>query len=210
MLEIRNAIWVKNAHTTVPNFSMAAPDSTLTAICGRKGCGKTALIETLMGLRPLAKGYVSVDGELLQPATAVFFRSRMAYVPQTLQAPGQLTANELLQLYADCSKRSHQTLRKDDVQQLWPALQLDDALWTSSLYRLSASEQRRIMLSFALGAHRSILVADDPTGGLDDALSHVVTRLLSQYAALGHTVLVATSDPVLVGVAHHWYHLHKQ
>ncbi len=203
MLEIRNAIWVKNAHTTVPNFSMAAPDSTLTAICGCKGCGKTALIETLMGLRPLAKGYVSVDGELLQPATAVFFRSRMAYVPQTLQAPGQLTANELLQLYADCSKRSHQTLRKDDVQQLWPALQLDDALWTASLYRLSASEQRRIMLSFALGAHRSILVADDPTGGLDDALSHVVTRLLSQYAALGHTVLVATSDPVLVGVAHH-------
>ena len=182
---------------------MAAPDSTLTAICGRKGCGKTALIETLMGLRPLAKGYVSVDGELLQPATAVFFRSRMAYVPQTLQAPGQLTANELLQLYADCSKRSHQTLRKDDVQQLWPALQLDDALWTSPLYRLSASEQRRIMLSFALGAHRSILVADDPTGGLDDALSHVVTRLLSQYAALGHTVLVATSDPALVGVAHH-------
>lgn len=203
MLEIRNATWVKNAHTTVPNFSMAAPDSTLTAICGRKGCGKTALIETLMGLRPLAKGYVSVDGELLRPATAVFFRSRMAYVPQTLQAPGQLTANELLQLYADCSKRSHQTLRKDDVQQLWPALQLDDALWTASLYRLSASEQRRIMLSFALGAHRSILVADDPTGGLDDALSHVVTRLLSQYAALGHTVLVATSDPVLVGVAHH-------
>lgn len=187
----------------VPNFSMAAPDSTLTAICGPKGSGKTALIETLMGLRPLAKGYVSVDGELLQPATAVFFRSRMAYVPQTLQAPGQLTAHELLLLYADCSKRSHQTLRKDDVQQLWPALQLDDALWSSPLYRLAASEQRRIMLSFALGAHRSILVADDPTGGLDDALSHVVTRLLSQYAALGHTVLVATSDPVLVGVAHH-------
>ena len=186
-----------------PNFSLAAPDSTLTAICGSKGCGKTALIVTLMGLRPLAKVYVSVDGELLQPATAVFFRSRMAYVPQTLQAPGQLTANELLQLYADCSKRSHQTLRKDDVQQLWPALQLDAALWTAPLYRLSASEQRRIMLSFALGAHRSILVADDPTGGLDDALSHVVTRLLSQYAALGHTVLVATSDPVLVGVAHH-------
>lgn len=187
----------------VPNFSMAAPDSTLTAICGRQGCGKTALIETLMGLRPLAKGYVSVDGELLQPATAVFFRSRMANVPQTLQAPGQLTAHELLQLYADCSKRSHQTLRKDDVQQLWPALQLDDALWSSPLYLLSASEQRRILLSFALGAHRAVLVADDPTGGLDDALSHVVTRLLSQYAALGHTVLVATSDPVLVGVAHH-------
>lgn len=203
MLEIRNATWAKDAHTMVPNFSMAAPDSTLTAICGPKGSGKTALIETLMGLRPLAKGYVSVDGELLLPATAAFFRSRMAYVPQTLQAPGQLTANELLLLYADCSKRSHQTLRKDDVQQLWPALQLDDALWTSPLYRLAASEQRRIMLSFALGAHRSILVADDPTGGLDDALSHVVTRLLSQYAALGHTVLVATSDPVLVGVAHH-------
>ena len=203
MLEIRNATWVKDAHTRVPNFLMAAPDSTLTAICGSKGCGKTALIETLMGLRPLAKGYVSVDGELLQPATAVFFRSRMAYVPQTLQAPGQLTAHELLQLYADCSKRSHQTLRKDDVQQLWPAVQLDDALWASPLYLLSASEQRRILLSFALGAHRSILVADDPTGGLDDALSHVVTRLLSQYAALGHTVLVATSDPVLVGVAHH-------
>lgn len=203
MLEIRNATWAKDAHTRVPNFSMAAPDSTLTAICGPKGSGKTALIETLMGLRPLAKGYVSVDGELLQPATAVYFRSRMAYVPQTLQAPGQLTAHELLQLYADCSKRSHQTLRKDDVQQLWPALQLDDALWTSPLYLLSASEQRRILLSFALGAHRAVLVADDPTGGLDDVLSHVVTRLLSQYAALGHTVLVATSDPVLVGVAHH-------
>ena len=79
MLEIRNATWVKNAHTTVPNFSMAAPDRTLTALCGRKGCGKTALVETLMGLRPLAKGYVSVDGELLQCATAVVCAATRRY-----------------------------------------------------------------------------------------------------------------------------------
>ena len=203
MLEMKNATWARNAHATVQNFSMVAADGKLTAICGRTGSGKTALVETLLGLRPLAKGYVSVDGELVTPATACFFRSRLAYVPQTLTAPGQLTPTQLLGML----KRQHRHRpgsgmpSRETVDTLWNTLQLDASLWHQLMYRLEPGVQKRILLSFALASDRSILVADDPTGQLSDAHARLVSGLLRARAQKGCTVLVATSHAELVGVA---------
>ena len=68
-------------------LSMTAGDGRLISISGQKGSGKTTLLRTLLGFLPVDGGHISIDGELLTPRSAPYFRKRMAYVPQQLVVP---------------------------------------------------------------------------------------------------------------------------
>ena len=56
-------------------------------IVGLQGKGKTTLLRAVMGLIPIDSGHICIDGELLTPDSAPFFRRSMAYVPQRLSVP---------------------------------------------------------------------------------------------------------------------------
>ena len=57
------------------------------SIMGSQGKGKTTLLRALMGFLPIDEGHISIDGELLTPLSAPWFRKQMAYVPQHLEVP---------------------------------------------------------------------------------------------------------------------------
>jgi cell division transport system ATP-binding protein len=65
-------------------------------------------------------------------------------------------------------------------------------------YRLSGGEQQRVAIARALMNDPVLLLADEPTGDLDDELSLDVMRLLSDIHAKGTTVVVATHDMNMV------------
>ena len=71
----------------IRGLSMAAGDGKLVSISGQKGSGKTTLLRTMLGFLPVDGGHISIDGELLTPRSAPYFRKRMAYVPQQLVVP---------------------------------------------------------------------------------------------------------------------------
>ena len=58
---------------------------------GLQGTGKTTLLRALVGLIPISGGHISIDGELLTPQSATYFRRFMAYVPQQLSLPDGYT-----------------------------------------------------------------------------------------------------------------------
>ena len=57
------------------------------AISGEHGAGKTTLLRALLGFIATDEGHISIDGELLTPPSAPFFRRQTAYVPQGLTVP---------------------------------------------------------------------------------------------------------------------------
>lgn len=59
----------------------------LVGISGSQGSGKTTLLRALLGFIPVDSGHISIDGELLTPLSAPWFRKQMAYVPQHLSVP---------------------------------------------------------------------------------------------------------------------------
>ena len=62
------------------------------SIMGSQGSGKTSLLRALMGFLAIDGGHISIDGELLTPRSAPYFRHQMAYVPQYLSVPEGYTA----------------------------------------------------------------------------------------------------------------------
>lgn len=83
MLELHNV----TIGQQIRSLSMALSDGQLVNITGQKGSGKTTLLRALLGFIPVDGGHISIDGELLTPMSAPYFRRQMAYVPQHLTLP---------------------------------------------------------------------------------------------------------------------------
>jgi ABC-type cobalamin/Fe3+-siderophores transport system ATPase subunit len=71
----------------IPSLSLAIGDGQQLSIVGPSGSGKTTLLRAILGFIPIDSGYISIDGELLTPLSAPYFRKSMAYVPQRLSLP---------------------------------------------------------------------------------------------------------------------------
>lgn len=201
MLEIKNATFSLASGIIVRDISFVAHDGELTAIVGRSGSGKTRLLGALLCFYPLDSGYVSVDGELVIPPTACFFRSKMAYVPQRLDLPNSLTVSELYDLSAETCAVKGTVPSKEKVLDAWRSLDLDSALWNSDLSVMPLAVVKRILLSFALSSARRILVVDEPTEFQSDADTSVILSLLRSAAEEGKVVLVTTKDERVEQVA---------
>ena len=71
----------------IRGLSATVSEGNVLSITGPKGSGKTTLLRAVLGFLPVDEGHISIDGELLTPRSAPYFRKQMAYVPQKLVVP---------------------------------------------------------------------------------------------------------------------------
>ena len=83
MLELHNVTIGQQIHS----LSLTVNDGQALSLKGAQGSGKTTLLRAVVGLIAVDEGHISIDGELLTPQSAPFFRRQMAYVPQRLLVP---------------------------------------------------------------------------------------------------------------------------
>ena len=83
MIELRNV----TIGQQIRGLSATVSEGNVLSIIGSQGKGKTTLLRALLGFLPIDEGHISIDGELLTPMSAPWFRKQMAYVPQHLEVP---------------------------------------------------------------------------------------------------------------------------
>ena len=71
----------------IREFSLTVSGGQLVCLSGARGSGKTTLLRAVLGFLPIDGGHISIDGELLTPQSAPYFRRQTAYVPQRLSVP---------------------------------------------------------------------------------------------------------------------------
>ena len=71
----------------ITKLSITVNDGKMVCITGAQGTGKTNLLRAILGFIPVDEGFISIDGELLTPQSAPYFRRQTAYVPQHLTVP---------------------------------------------------------------------------------------------------------------------------
>lgn len=168
------------------------------AIVGPSGSGKTTLLLVLTGLEQPTSGDVLFAGQSLgtldRDARADLRRDSIGIVFQSFHLVPSLTAAENVALPLDIAGNPDSTRR---------ALAMLDRVGLGARARhypsqLSGGEQQRVAIARSLVHEPSLLVADEPTGNLDERTGEAVIDLLfSLNRELGTTLLLVTHDPDL-------------
>ncbi len=87
MLELHNV----TIGSLVKDLSFTLADGQLICLTGDRGVGKTTLLRAIMGFIAVDGGHICIDGEMMTPQSAPYFRQLMAYVPQKLSVPDGYT-----------------------------------------------------------------------------------------------------------------------
>ena len=169
-----------------------------TALCGASGCGKSTLLHLLGGLDTPDRGHVEINGSVIQRGTdrLRLLRHEIGFVFQLHNLIPDLTLEEncLIPTVASGMDRRAAQAR---LHELARRTGLSDRLH-HHIQKLSGGERQRTALCRALMNRPGILLADEPTGSLDERTSAMVFNLLLELAdSEGITLLMATHDRAL-------------
>lgn len=174
------------------------------ALCGPSGCGKSTLLHLVGGLDRPNRGQIVVNGvELNKHRDMVrFMRHEVGFVFQLHNLIPDLTMAEnclLPALAAGTNRRQ----AEERLQQLAARTGMQNRL-KHPIQKLSGGERQRTAICRALMNRPAILLADEPTGSLDEHASAAVFELLIELAETeGTTLLMATHDRQLASACDH-------
>jgi putative ABC transport system ATP-binding protein len=179
------------------------------AIMGPSGSGKSTLLTVLGAMNPPSQGQVEIDGinvyGLPAERQADFRHEYVGFIFQQLQLLPYLTAQENVLLTLAVSKNSKAqklALARDALERVGLGGKEDRLP-----YQLSGGEQGRVAVARAIVNRPPLLLADEPTGSLDQATSEQVLGLLHELNRAGQTVIMVTHDSHAAGHAGRTVHI---
>ena len=185
-------------------ISLQVEKGDLLALCGTSGCGKSTLLHLIAGLEAPDRGTVKVAGETTgDEATRVrWLRGKIGYVFQLHHLMADLTLEENLLVPAVATGMPRQAARQR-LRALAAETGLERQLG-QRVRQLSGGERQRGALCRALMNDPEILLADEPTGALDERNREVVFEMmLRMVREAGRTLVMATHDAELAACCDH-------
>jgi ABC-type glutathione transport system ATPase component len=192
--------------TAVDGVSLALPRGRVTGLVGESGCGKTTLLLALMGLLPangrVDGGAATLGGrDLLGPEGVLrAVRGReLALVPQSAMNTLNPVYNVHRQVAEACAlTRTHDTARSHAAE-LLALVGIPDERHRAYPHELSGGMRQRVVIAMALANDPALLLADEPTTGLDVVTQAALLRLLLDLQQRrGLTLLLISHDLDLV------------
>ena len=171
---------------------------------GRSGSGKSTLLNLLSGIDLPTSGSITIGGinltALSEQERTLFRRAHIGFVFQTFNLIPTLTVRENVLLPLDLNKRMHKG-DIDDALGFLAQVGLGDRM-DSYPDRLSGGEQQRVAIARALAHNPMLVLADEPTGNLDDDTADQVLNVFDTLVRqMGKTTLVATHDRTMASLA---------
>jgi ABC-type lipoprotein export system ATPase subunit len=185
----------QGAITVLKGVDFEAREGQTVALCGPSGCGKSTLLHLFGGLDEPDRGQVSVNGLEVNRRRNLLrlLRHEIGFVFQLHNLIPGLTLEENCLIPTVAAGTPH-SIARDRLRELADRTGLSHRLG-HSVQKLSGGERQRTALCRALMNRPKILLADEPTGSLDEKSSVTVFELLLDLVATeGVTLVMATHD----------------
>ncbi|WP_294615691.1 cell division ATP-binding protein FtsE [uncultured Gilliamella sp.] len=193
------------------NVSFTLLKGEMAFLTGHSGAGKSTLMRLICGLEKANDGKILLDGidvtrlqkhemPFLRRTIGMIFQDHQLLMDHTVYDNVAIPLIILGQPADEIKRRVSASLDKVgliDKMKFYPI-------------QLSGGEQQRIGIARAIVNHPSVLLADEPTGNLDDKLSKDILKLFEEFNQAGVTVLMATHNMALIRRKHHRiFHLNQ-
>jgi cell division transport system ATP-binding protein len=180
-------------------------------LTGVSGAGKTTLLRIIYLAETPSRGIITLfdtDASLADRDTHTALRRRIGIVFQDFRLVDHLSIRDNVALPLRIAGASEREVRENVPELLsWMGLEgkLDFRPAT-----LSGGEQQRVAIARAIVRRPDLLIADEPTGNVDDEIAMLLIRVFERINKLGTTVLIATHDVAFARqFAHRRYHLDR-
>jgi lipoprotein-releasing system ATP-binding protein len=188
------------ALTVLRDLDLAVDAGEMVAVVGASGVGKSTLLHVLGGLDRADAGTIAIGDTVLTSladAEVVAFRNRqVGFVFQFHHLLPEFSAVENAEMPMRIARRPIRDARAR-AEELLARVGLTERL-THKPGMLSGGEQQRVAVARALIMHPAVLLADEPTGDLDEATAEALHQLLrDMHRDFGLTSLIATHNPRL-------------
>jgi putative ABC transport system ATP-binding protein len=199
MLEIKNVTKVYGEGTTrlsaLNTVSFKVEQGDFIAIMGPSGSGKSTLLNVIGGLDRISGGEIYLDGERIdtrdENTLVEVRRGKIAYIFQQYHLVPSLSAleNVLLPLIFYRDSRN-----ENEALSLLKRVGLEGRIHHKP-GQLSGGEQQRVAIARALVAHPLFILADEPTGNMDQKTGKEILGIFKQLNAEGQSIIMVTHDP---------------
>lgn len=198
LLEVKNICKTYGSGETavkaLKDVSFSVPKGEYVAVVGESGSGKSTLLNMIGALDTPTTGKVLIDGKDIfamdERKLTVFRRRNIGFIFQAFNLVPELTVeqNIIFPVLLDYQKPD-----KKYLEELLAVLNLKERR-NHLPSQLSGGQQQRVAIARALVGNPALLLADEPTGALDQVSGKEVLRLFHRLHEMGNTIVMITHD----------------
>jgi len=212
MIELHNVtVRYQTDSPALSSVSITVPKGDFVFLTGASGAGKSTLLKLVYGAVHPVHGHVVVDGQNVTRMTrrqVPFLRRNIGVVFQDFKLLQNRTVFDNVALTLEVLGWENKDIKKK-VYHTLKRLGIEHKLEVPPL-RLSGGEQQRVALARALVNDPKILLADEPTGNLDEHNKDQILQIFKEANLRGTTVLIASHDRRVISSGdHRVIHLEK-
>jgi putative ABC transport system ATP-binding protein len=192
MIQIQGVSKTFEGKSLFENLSLQIEAGDFVIFSGPSGCGKTTLLNMVGALEPLDAGQILVDKQDITKKRNQldYFRTKIGFLFQNFALVDHKTVRQNLEIVQK-RYRAGQT-----IEEVLSAVGLEEKV-DKKVYMLSGGEQQRVALARLMLKKCDIILADEPTGSLDQANAERVMTILQELNASGKTVILVTHDEAI-------------
>ncbi|WP_407270457.1 ABC transporter ATP-binding protein [Radiobacillus sp. PE A8.2] len=179
--------------TVINNLNVTVHAGEIVAIVGASGSGKSLLASAVLGILPEHaswQGDLNYKGNRMTDALLREVRgTEIAYIPQSVEA-----LNPLMKVGKQVEEAVNGKEKKSVQQEIFTRVGLPEDKANRYPFELSGGMARRVLLSTAMVSAASLIIADEPTPGLDPTVLSQSTKALKQLANSGKGIMFISHD----------------
>ena len=202
MLHIENICIAFGTEVLVSGFNMKLERGETACIVGQSGCGKTSLLNAIMGFVPLKEGIIMIGGMVLDKSTIDTVRRQIAWIPQELALPFEWV-KEMVVLPFGLKVNRSVPFSEERLFACFDELGLEHELYTKRVNEVSGGQRQRIMLAVAAMLNKPLIIIDEPTSALDADSTGRVLSFFRRQAEKGTAVLAVSHDKDFASGCHY-------
>ncbi|MCM3006847.1 ABC transporter ATP-binding protein [Priestia koreensis] len=189
MIEIKGLTKKFEDSVLFSDFNLTIQTGEFIVFSGPSGCGKTTLLNMIGAIEDVNSGEIIIDGINItnKKNHLTYFRQKVGFLFQNFALIDSKTVRENLKLV----RKSCRT--EVSIEESLKVVGLENKI-DHKVYSLSGGEQQRVALARLLLKKCDIILADEPTGSLDNKNANVVIDHLKKLNDLGKTVILVTHD----------------
>ena len=201
MISFHNVTKSYSRHTVLDNVNFEIHPNELVVLNGASGAGKSTVVALMMGSEKPDSGTIEVDDVVvneMDQKTLQFYRRKLGVVYQDYKLLPKKTVFENVAFAMEVCEEP-----MDVIQQRVPEVLSKVGLFAFKNRfpsQLSGGERQRLAIARALVHNPRLLIADEPTGNLDEENVRGIIDLFKKLHEEGATILLTTHDPLILGL----------